>query len=308
MLSTPPRPARAWVSGVWYNLGPMQRDLGLVFAGGGNRAFYQLGLMNEWRERLLPRTAAVAACSAGACVAVILLGRRQDSTHRFWLERRRGVTKNFEWRRLLTGKRPTPHAPIYRDTLIHSMQDGGLERLRAQPFPVLVVASRFPRLIPAGGAVALGLGAYSLEKRLFPRRLHPRLPRRLGFVPAVFDARDCESPEALADLVIASSATPPFTPVGRYRTAPLLDGGLVDNAPAFAVESVPGVVRTVVLLTRPYPDGVAGHRGTRLYVAPTAPVPIERWDYTHPELVEDTIAMGEREANVHAAPLDAVLS
>jgi predicted acylesterase/phospholipase RssA len=45
------------------------RDIALTFAGGGNRAFYQLGLLNAWQETLLPRTAVVAACSAGACVA-----------------------------------------------------------------------------------------------------------------------------------------------------------------------------------------------------------------------------------------------
>ncbi len=286
----------------------MQRDLAVVFAGGGNRAFYQLGFMNRWSERLLPRTAAVAACSAGACVAVILLGGRQASTHRFWTERRRGIVRNFEWERLLSGQRPTPHAPIYRDTLVHAMQDGGLARLRAQPFPVLVLASRFPRFLPAGGAVALGLGAYSLEKRLFPRRLHPRLPRRLGFAPAVFDARECASPEDVADLVIASSATPPFTPIGRYAAGALLDGGLIDNAPAFVAEQVPGVRRTVVLLTRPYPEGVAGRHGRRLYVAPSTPVPVQRWDYTQPELVDATIAMGEREATLHAAPLEGLLA
>lgn len=286
----------------------MQRDLAIVFAGGGNRAFYQLGLMNRWSERLLPRTAAIAACSAGACVAVILLSGRQEATRRFWMERRRGVTRNFEWERLLSGQRPTPHAPIYRDTLIHAMQDGGLERVRAQPFPLLVLASRFPRFLPAGGAVALGLGAYSLEKRLFPRRLHPRLPRRLGFAPAVFDARECNTPEDVADLVIASSATPPFTPLGRYRAGTLLDGGLIDNAPAFVAEQVPGVARTVVLLTRPYPEGVAGRRGRRLYVAPSVPVPVERWDYTRPERVDATIDMGEREATLHGTPLDAWLT
>lgn len=283
------------------------RDVGLVFAGGGNRAFYQLGLMRRWAERLLPRTAAVAACSAGACVALILLAERQEATHRFWLERRRHVTQNFEWGRLLGGERPTPHAPIYRDTVVHSMQEGGLDRLRAQPFPVLVIASRFPRRLPAVGAVALGLSAYSLEKRLRPRQIHPRLPRRLGFAPAVFDARHCETPEEVADLVIASSATPPFTPVGRFASEALLDGGLVDNAPAFVAESVPAVERTLVLLTRPYPSGVAGARGARLYIAPTGPVPVERWDYTRPDLVEATIAQGERESGIHEPALDAWL-
>jgi predicted acylesterase/phospholipase RssA len=289
-------------------LSAVQRDIGLVFAGGGNRAFYQLGLMNRWAERLLPQTAAVAACSAGACVALILLAGRQEATHRFWLERRRHVTKNFEWKRMLGGERPTPHAPIYRDTVVHSMQGGGLERLRAQPFPVLVIASRFPRLMPAAGAVALGLGAYSLEKRLHPRQIHPRLPRRLGFSPAVFDARECETPEDVADLVIASSATPPFTPIGRFASQALLDGGLVDNAPAFVAESVSAVRRSIVLLTRPYPPGVAGPRGERLYVAPREPVPVERWDYTRPDLVEATIALGERESALHEPSLAAWLS
>lgn len=282
----------------------MSRDLGIVFAGGGNRAFYQLGLMNRWAERLLPRTAVIAACSAGACVAVILLSERQETTHRFWLARRRHVTKNFEWRRLLRGERPTPHAPIYRDTVIHSMREGGLERLRAQPFPVLVITSRFPRLLPATGAVALGLGAYSLGKRLWPGEIHPRLPRRLGFSPAIFDARECETPEAVADLIIASSATPPFTPIGRFASEALLDGGLVDSAPAFVAESEPTVRRSVVLLTRPYPAEATGAQGKRLYVAPTEPVPVERWDYTRPELVRATIEMGERESVTHEAMLE----
>jgi predicted acylesterase/phospholipase RssA len=120
--------------------------------------------------------------------------------------------------------------------------------------------------------------------------------------------RDCASPEELADLVLASSATPPFTPVGCFRTRRLLDGGLVDNVPAFVAEKRPGVRRTIVLLTRPYAPRVLGHRGRRLYLAPTGPTPIGRWDYTRPEALEDTVAMGEAEALVHAPALDAFLA
>jgi hypothetical protein len=50
-----------------------ERDLAITFAGGGNRAFYELGLMNRWPGELLPRTACLATCSAGACVATIML-------------------------------------------------------------------------------------------------------------------------------------------------------------------------------------------------------------------------------------------
>lgn len=59
-----------------------------------------------------------------------------------------------------------------------------------------------------------------------------------------------------------------------------------------------------MLLTRPYPAGTTGRRGGRLYVAPTGPVPIERWDYTRPHLLEETIAMGEREAELHRGELE----
>jgi predicted acylesterase/phospholipase RssA len=120
----------------------------------------------------------------------------------------------------------------------------------------------------------------------------------------VVDARSCESAEELADLVLASSSTPPFTPVGRFRGRALLDGGLVDNVPASAAEDVGGVRGNLVLMTRPYPASCLGLHGARLYVAPTMPTPIDAWDYTQPELVDETIAMGEREAEHHRAAIE----
>jgi predicted acylesterase/phospholipase RssA len=283
------------------------RDLAITFAGGGNRAFYQLGLMGLWAPRLLPRVAAIAAVSAGACVVTFLLSGRRDEVYAFWKERRSGVAKNFEWGKVLKGERPAPHARIYRETLLHAFDGGGLERIRSQPFPILVLAAGLPRFMPAGLAVATGLAAYSLEKRVRKRMVHPTLGRVVGFTPFVVDARECQTPEELADLVIASSATPPFTPVGRFRGRALLDGGLVDNVPAFVADAAPAVRRNLVLLTRPYPPEALGPRGPRLYLAPTGPVPISRWDYTRPELLEATIEMGEREARVHGPALDAFL-
>jgi predicted acylesterase/phospholipase RssA len=284
-----------------------ERDLAITFAGGGNRAFYQLGLMRRWAPDLLPRVSAIAAVSAGACVITFLLSGRSDEIYAFWKNLRRDVSKNFEWAKVLRGERPAPHAAIYREMLLYAFSEGGLERVRAQPFPVLVLAAAFPRFLPAGVAVVTGLGAYSLEKRVRKRMVHPTLGRALGFSPFVFDARACESPAELTDLVIASSATPPFTPVGRFRDRALLDGGLVDNVPAFVADAAPGVRRNLVLLTRPYPTASVGARGSRLYLAPTSPVPISRWDYTRPELLDATIEMGEREADFHGPALDAFL-
>lgn len=284
-----------------------RRDLVLTLAGGGNRAFYQLGLLNRWADLLWPRLAAVASVSAGACVLIVHLSGRREPTNRYWRDRRRHVTKNFVWSNVLRGRPPAPHGPIYRDTLLHALEEGGFERVRSQPVPLRVLTAGLPRRLSPPAAVALGLGAYSLEKRLRPERMHPTFGRALGFAPRVFDARECSSPTELADLVMASSSTPPFTPVGNFRGEPLLDGGLIDNVPAWVAEEA-GAHKNVVLLTRPYPPGAAGRRGRRLYVAPSGPVPIERWDYTRPELLDATIAMGEREAEARRGELESFLA
>ena len=95
--------------------------------------------------------------------------------------------------------------------------------------------------------------------------------------------------------MLASSATPPFTPLGRFRGRTLLDGGMVDNAPASIAEAVDGVRRNLVLLTR-YPAPECPCDGRRLYVAPSSKPPLERWDYTQPHLMADNVALGALDA------------
>jgi predicted acylesterase/phospholipase RssA len=281
----------------------MARDVGLTLAGGGNRALLQVGLLRSWWPALEPRIAAVGGCSAGACTAVSLLSGREAETTAYWFGRRAGVERNIEWSRLFRGRRPTPHTPIYRDTLLFALSDGGFERIRALPFPVLALTAAPPRWLPGPIAAVVGMSAYSIERKLRHGQLHPTLARRLGFRPMTFDLRDCRGPEEVVEIVLASSATPPFTPLGRRNGTALLDGGLVDNAPAFVAEQVPEVRRHLVLLTRPYPAESVGRRGIRWYLAPGEPVPISRWDYTRPDLVAATLALGAREALRHEAQL-----
>jgi predicted acylesterase/phospholipase RssA len=280
------------------------RDVALTFGGGGNRAFYQLGLLTRWESQLLHRTSAVAACSAGACVIATFLSGRRDEARRYWLERARRVTRNFEWSKLLRGERPAPQGEIYRDTLLVTFAEGGLERIREQPFPIYVLAAEFPWLLPRTLSAALGIGMYSVE-RSFRRAPHPRSPQWLGFTPVAIDARTCETAEELTNLILASSATPPFTPIGRFRGRSLLDGGMIDNAPAFLAERHGEIRHSIVFLSRPYHPSVLGIQRQRLYLAPTRPTPIDRWDYTQPHLLDETVAMGEREAAVHQPLLDA---
>jgi predicted acylesterase/phospholipase RssA len=280
-----------------------RRSLGVCFAGGGQRAFVQVGFLERWWDRLEPHVAAASACSAGACFSVIYFTGRQPETHRYWLERRRGITRNFEWGRLLRGRRPTPQMPIYPDTMRFALAEGGFERIKALPFPLLILTAVLPRHLPVPLAVTLGMGGYTFERQLAHGKLHPRAGRRIGFTPFALAARECMDAEELVALVLASSATPPFTPLGLIRGHRLLDGGMIDNAPAFLAERVPGVKRTIVLLTRPYPPENIGRQGPRLYLAPTEAPPISRWDYTSEARVEATLALGRRDAEHHGPVL-----
>jgi predicted acylesterase/phospholipase RssA len=284
------------------------RDLGLTLAGGGNRSFYQQGLLEEWGEALWPRVAAVSTVSAGAAIAVLMLSGRAAPARAYWDSQRRGITKNLELGRALKRQPVAPHGPIYRSTIVHAMERGGLDRLKSQPFPIYVLCARPPEGLPVELSTWIGLGAYSLERQLRRRSLHPRAGHLLGFRELVCDARDCTTGEQVADLVLASSATPPFTPLGNFRGTPLIDGGLVDNVPAFLAEREPAVKRNLVLLTRTYPRGVTGAFGSRLYLAPSERVPVQRWDYTEGAPIEETLALGRRDAQRFAPQLDAWMS
>jgi predicted acylesterase/phospholipase RssA len=118
----------------------------------------------------------------------------------------------------------------------------------------------------------------------------------LGFAPLAVDLRAATTVEEAAELVLAASATPPFTPVGRVSGRRVLDGGVVDNAPAFVADRAGRWRRHLVLLTRPYPPRSVGLRNNRWYLCPRSPVPVDRWDYTRPDRITRTIALGEREA------------
>jgi predicted acylesterase/phospholipase RssA len=141
--------------------------------------------------------------------------------------------------------------------------------------------------------VAVGLVAYQLEKYA-KRSLHPSVGRRLGFTAEWRRVQDCLDEDELVSLIIASSCTPPFTPIQYREGRPTLDGGLVDNVPVDATDPQGG--RTLVLTTRRYrrfPQVFV--RQSRTYVQPSMPVPVSSWDYTSPHRYEQAYELGRRD-------------
>jgi len=78
----------------------------------------------------------------------------------------------------------------------------------------------------------------------------------------------------------------------------VLDGGMVDNVPVGALDETPG--RVLGMVTRLYPRPqmfVVPHQTAqgvqqRLYVQPSARVPISSWDYTSPQQMQHAYNLG----------------
>jgi predicted acylesterase/phospholipase RssA len=126
--------------------------------------------------------------------------------------------------------------------------------------------------------------------------VHPRLAPSLGFSADYVTVRECRTPEALADLVLASSCTPPFTPLFRHGGKPALDGGIADNVPVAALGDTPGA--TLVLLSRRY-RRLPTHT-SRVYVQPSMAIPVSRWDYTNPAGLQAAYDLGRRDGETFA--------
>jgi predicted acylesterase/phospholipase RssA len=266
-----------------------------VFAGGGNRCFWQAGFWTEAAPHLgLGAVRRVAATSAGAAIACVLLAGRVREGLAHFKSAVAANRRNVYPGNLIRGRSAFPHFGIYRGALLAIIDRDALARLHAGP-EVLVPVTRAPRWLGVRTAFAVAGLADAVEHLARPA-VHPRLARRLGFAAEYVAVRGCASPAALADLVLASSCTPPFTPALVHGDRPALDGGIADNVPAAAVDGADGP--TLVLLTRRY-TRLPRHPG-RVYVQPSVPVSVSAWDYTDPGGIQAAFDLGRRDGDTFA--------
>ena len=78
----------------------------------------------------------------------------------------------------------------------------------------------------------------------------------------------------------------------------MLDGGVIDNAPA---DLIPSDGPTLVLLSFPHGETNRRRIPGRTYVQPSGPIPISQWDYTNPTLVQTTFDIGRRDGEAFLA-------
>ncbi|GJH22053.1 patatin-like phospholipase family protein [Caballeronia novacaledonica] len=263
----------------------------VVFAGGGNRCWWQAGFWDIIRPELSLEPRIIAGISAGAATACMLYTNDSRWVMDYYAHALRDNTRNAYWGNLLRGQSVFPHYRIYRQALLDIFADRFHEIAKGPEIRIGV--SHLPRWLGARSAVAAGLIAYNIEKYV-RKTLHPTLGQALGFHPEFVKAQECATVEDLADLILQSSSTPPFTPILRRNGRPVLDGGMVDNVPVAALDASPGLV--LVMVTRLYPRErmfVVPHgEQKRIYIQPSRKVPISSWDYTSPSQMQHAYDLG----------------
>ena len=263
----------------------------IVFAGGGCRCLWQVGFLTEAEPALGIVPDEIAAASAGAAMACLYYAGRAEFALESFKEAAAQNKRNFYASRPLSGRPAFPHYAMYRELMLKSLDAEALRKLREGP-KIHIAISRPPASMGPRTAAIAGIVAYLIDKRVYGC-VHPRLPARLGFSPEILSAQDCDTAESLADLVLASSCTPPFTPIVRVCGQTALDGGLYDNVPAHAISKKDA--SCLILLTRRYKEAAIPKIPCRLYVQPSQPLPISKWDYTSPEKMQKTFDIGRKD-------------
>ena len=261
----------------------------VVFAGGGNRCFWQAGFWSVAAPALGLRPSGVAAVSAGSAMACALFSGTFDHGFAGYKQAVAGNARNVYWRHVWQKKPVFPHGSMYRDAILNSIDECALARLHQGPDITVLMARPPPWASPPValllGMVAVGMDAWDAQT------VHPNAGMRVGFCPLYVSVRECATPGALADLIMASSCVPPLTPQAHRHGVPLFDGGVVSNVPTDGVAGTGS--HTLVLLTRKFRclPAIAG----RTYVQPSQPVPVGAWDYTCEASLQSAFDLGRRD-------------
>jgi predicted patatin/cPLA2 family phospholipase len=266
----------------------------VVFAGGGSRCFWQLGFWDTAAPAMNIKPDVVAGVSAGAAFACLALAADGKKVLNYFKGLTAANEKNMYLENLFTDKPVFPHYNMFRDAIFYSFDDDVIKKLRSGP-DIRILITRPPRWMGVTIAAFTGVMAYNIEKKLF-YPLHPVFPQKLGFKPEIISVRDCKSKEDLADLMMQSSCAPPLLPVMKRDGRVVLDGGMIDNVPVFMVRDLPG--RKLVLLTRKYKDEIIPKNTDVIYIQPSEPIHIKKWEYTDPDGLQYVYDMGRRDGEL----------
>ena len=266
----------------------------IVFAGGGNRCWWQAGLVESLSQHACWQANRLIGASAGAGIATAFATGRIQESLAAAVVRFDATPRNIEWRELLKGRRPFMLPRIYPDWICSFLDAADLARLKLAKLKIEVVITRPIPYLPVTISTLLALALYSSEK-FWLKNFHARLPPHLGFRPQHLDlARSADLNEARIWL-LASAAAVPLTPTHLVQGRAALDGGFYDSVPL--PEDRADDPGTLVLLTRHRPElPQIFTLQQRVYLQPAQAVAAINMDCTSGANVRLTYEQGRREA------------
>jgi predicted acylesterase/phospholipase RssA len=243
-------------------------------AGGGNRCWWQAGVLEVWLQSGRLHAKRFAGTSAGAGVAfAALCGHLPQAIEAC---RDAYAANPSVW----LGKRKAWFAQeeIYPAWVASFMTDSNLLQLRASGYELMVGIGRLPRLLPNFVGIGLGMAAYLIDK-YGAAALHPRLAASWGLTIELHPLHKALDAAQAAHLLVCAAAAPPFIATRTLHRRAAVDGGFADNAPRLPLSR--GDDQQLILLTRHYakwPQSFCFEG--RNYQQPSIKIPVSTWDCT----------------------------
>jgi predicted acylesterase/phospholipase RssA len=278
----------------------MAVDLGnidtLVMAGGGNRCWWQAGLVQALIQRgwALPQN--ITATSAGAAIATSLMAGTTEAALVACKKLYAANAQLFDWNALIGLKVKFAHQHIYPAWLYSLLGDGDYAALQQSQSRLSVAVTQPAPWLGLTGSLITGSVAYLLDKKI-AHSIHPKFPRYLGLRQAFFSLKECGSAQEARHLLAAAAAAGPFMKAQKVGERWALDGGYIDNAPV-PVQTPAEAARTLVLLTRHYTDLPQQFTfEQRQYWQPSRKIPVSTWDCRPSTTVDLAYRLGLEDAS-----------
>ncbi|GAA4225637.1 hypothetical protein GGQ68_003255 [Sagittula marina] len=264
----------------------------IVFSGGGLRCFWQGGFMKrlEQDRRFAPER--VTGVSGGALAGAAWLAGIEDRLLDEMCAAFESRDSNLD---LFNADEDgiTPHQRMYCGVVDRVLGREATNTIAEGPTFQIQIAHPPDTGLPTLTGTALA-AAYEAELHVV-NSPHFNWAQKMGLTSRLVDANAAARDGALVDLVNAAAVIPPVFEPPLWEDRRVVDGGMADQAPMPDPDR--GV--TLVLLTRPYKNlpEVEG----RTYVWPSKETPADKIDFTDPDKLRDTWALGEKDAERYLA-------
>jgi len=270
------------------NLGRIET---LVFAGGGNRCWWQAGVVSHLLDQGWKLPPIFIGTSAGAGIATSLITCSARDALASCKHLYKHNKQLFDWTSLARLKLKFAHQHIYPTWIESFASDHHFERLKTSGSELIVSVTRPAKALGLAGSLIVGSVAYLLDKKM-AHNIHPRLPLRLGLKQEFLNLAKLPDGQSARALLQAAAAAAPFMPAINVNGKWGFDGGYTDNAP-IPIQTEAEKTKTLVLLTRYYPDLPPIFKLTgRTYWQPSQKIPVSTWDCREETTVDEAFRLG----------------